>query len=706
MRKFALFGQRADQKLLALALLCASVATNGLTAHAQEAENVPTPLLRPFAPTAMRNMPAPMLKPDPTTTATIPRAQAPAAINGSLKTALDALSAKDARRALAIRNGMPASDLDRHILTWALALSGADGLTSSDYLAAASELRGWPGMTTVQRNTERALYRENAAAGTVISYLGSRKPQTTEGMILLGRAYLASGNRGQARQLLAPWWAQAKLEAKDETQILREFSGVLTKDDHQARFLRMLYDNRMQSASRLAAAANAESLYAAFVAVSKRAPDAAQKLNAVHASWQSNPAFLYAKIQYLRRSERYTEAANLMLKAPRDASSLVNPDAWWAERRVLSRELLDIGKPQIAYRLAAAHSAESPTMAVDAEFHAGWYALRALNDASTAQKHFSRIAEISSRPMSASRAYYWMGRAAEAGGGGNAKQMYQRASYYGTSFYGQLAAAKLSNNVLQLPYPKPSAEDRSRFDSREPVRAIRRLESIGYGNRAQSLYINMAQELSSTGELALLAVMAERNSNHYLSLRVGKIAAGRGLDVGALSHPTGAIPANANIKGSGAALAYAIARQESEFNISAVSSAGARGLLQLLPGTAKGVAQRAGLAYSDARLTTDAAYNATLGAHYLGEQIERFNGSYILTFAGYNAGPRRASEWIAKYGDPRGQNIDQVVDWIERIPYTETRNYVQRVMENYAVYKSRLYGNANIQQDLVSGRRG
>jgi soluble lytic murein transglycosylase len=395
-----------------------------------------------------------------------------------------------------------------------------------------------------------------------------------------------------------------------------------------------------------------------------------------------------------------------MLKAPRDAKSLVDPDAWWIERRVLSRELLDIGKPQIAYRLAAAHSAESSTMAVDAEFHAGWYALRALNDAATAQKHFTRIAEISSRPMSASRAYYWMGRAAEAGGGGSAKQLYQRASYYGTSFYGQLAAAKLGNNVLSLPYPKPSAEDRARFDSREPVRAIRRLESIGYGNRAQSLYINMAQELSSVGELALLAVMAERNSNHYLSLRVGKIAAGRGLDVGAMSHPTGAIPANANIKGSGAALAYAIARQESEFNISAVSSAGARGLLQLLPGTAKGVAQRAGLAYSDKRLTTDAAYNATLGAHYLGEQIERFNGSYILTFAGYNAGPRRASEWVAKYGDPRGQNIDNVVDWIERIPYTETRNYVQRVMENYAVYKSRLYGNANIQQDLISGRRG
>lgn len=704
MRKFVLFRQGPVKKhVLLLAGAVLSVAAP--SAIAQQIENVPTPLLRPFAPQVFRT-PPPMMRPDPTITATIPRAQAPAAINGSLKTALDALSSRDAGRALAIRNSMPANDLDRHILTWVLALSGAEGLPSSEIARAAGELGGWPGMPAIQRNVERALYRENAPAKAVVSYLGKRRPQTTEGMVLLARAYLAGGDRTIARRLLAPWWANARLDAKDETLILREFSGVLTREDHQARFIRMLYKNRQQSAARIAALAGAESLYAAYAAVNKRAPDAARKLNGVHRTWQTNPAYLFLKIQYLRRSEKFTEAAQLMMKAPRDAASLADPDAWWVERRVLSRELLDIGKPQLAYRLAAAHSAETPAMAADAEFHAGWYALRALNNAGLAQKHFARIAQISSRPVSASRAYYWMGRAAEAGGGGNARQFFQRASYYGTAFYGQLAAARLGNGALQLPYPKPTVEDRARFDSREPVRAIRRLEAIGYGNRAQSLYINLAQELSSVGELALLAVMAERNSNHYLALRVGKIAAGRGLDVGALSHPIGAIPANANIKGSGAALAYAIARQESEFNVSAVSGAGARGLLQLLPGTAKGVAQRAGLAYSASRLTTDAAYNATLGAHYLAEQIERFNGSYILTFAGYNAGPRRASEWVARYGDPRGRNIDEVIDWIERIPYTETRNYVQRVMENYAVYKSRLYGKANIQQDLVSGRRG
>src|SRR5690606_30829968 len=168
------------------------------------------------------------------------------------------------------------------------------------------------------------------------------------------------------------------------------------------------------------------------------------------------------------------------------------------------------------------------------------------------------------------------------------------------------------------------------------------------------------QDLTSVGELALLAVMAEQKRDHFLALRIGKWAAARGLNVDALAHPVGAIPSTANISGAGKALAYAIARQESEFNIAARSGVGALGLLQLMPGTARDMARKAGLSYSAGRLTTDAAYNATLGSHYLDEQLSRFSGSYILTFAGYNAGPRRAQEWVDRYGDPRGKNIDAV----------------------------------------------
>lgn len=702
------------KKKALLASCFVAVALQPVISFAQSSlpTDIPTPLARPFAPTATHQSPMNLVTPkprpntpDPVMTSAVSRMENPAAIGGTLKSGLDALSSRDVASAIAFRNGMPHGSLDRQILTWAIATSGLDSVPSAEIATAVAELRGWPGTPVLRRNSERALLKENPAPATVIASLGNRRPETTEGMIVLARAYIGTGNAAKARELLSPWWATQRLSAEDEQKILKEFSGVLTREDHQRRILRSLYNDRMQSAKLLAGPAQAQSLYNAFAAVAQKSPNAAKAIADVDRSWQGNAAYQFLKIRYLRRAERYNEATDLMLKAPRQASALVDPDAWWVERRILSRELLDLGKPQLAYKLVSAHAAESPTMATEAEFHAGWYALRALNQPKTAAPHFARIAEISSRPISASRAFYWLGRSAEAGSGGDARDYYRRSAHFGTTFYGQLSAAKLSEKAPELIYPKPTEADRTRFAGRPAVQAIKRLEQVGYSSRATTLYNQLSQELDSVGELALLAVMAERNENHYLALRVGKNAALRGLDVGALSHPLGAIPASANISGSGKALAYAIARQESEFNVGAVSKAGARGLLQLMPATAKNVATRNGMSFSAPRLTTDAGYNATLGAHFLGEQLAHFNGSYVLTFAGYNAGPRRASEWIEKYGDPRGKPIDQVVDWIERIPYSETRNYVQRVMENYEVYKARLTGSADIQADLIYGRR-
>ncbi|MFD1197596.1 lytic transglycosylase domain-containing protein [Brucella gallinifaecis] len=674
--------------------------------------DIPTPLARPFAPAMAHESPINLVTPkarpaapDPVITSSFSRVENPAAISGTLKSGLDTLYSRDVAGAIAYRNGMAKGSLDRQILTWSIATSGMNGVASAEITAAISELPGWPGMGALRRNSERALFKENAPASTIITTFGNTRPQTTEGMIALARAYMENGDKTKAHQLLAPWWATQRLSNEDETKVLKEFSGVLTRDDHQRRLLRSLYNDRLQSAKLLSGPAQAQSLYNAFAALAQKSPDTAKAIANVDKSWHASPIYTFLQIRYLRRADRFDDATALMLKAPKDAKSLIDPDAWWVERRILSRELLDINKPQLAYRLVAAHAAESPTMAAEAEFHAGWYALRALKQPKLAAPHFAKIAEISSRPISASRAYYWLGRAAEAGAGGNAKDYYRRSAHFGTTFYGQLSAATLKEKTPELAYPKPSDAERIRFSGRPAVQAIRRLEQIGYGNRATALYTQLSQELNSVGELALLAVMAEKNENHYLALRVGKNAAFRGLDVGALSHPVGAIPAHANISGSGKALAYAIARQESEFNVGAVSKAGARGLLQLMPATAKSVATRNGMAFSAQKLTSDAAYNATLGAHFLGEQLDRFNGSYVLTFAGYNAGPRRASEWIERYGDPRGKSIEEVVDWIERIPYSETRNYVQRVMENYEVYKARLTGSADIRSDLIYGRR-
>ncbi|WP_269932286.1 lytic transglycosylase domain-containing protein [Aminobacter sp. HY435] len=620
-----------------------------------------------------------------------------------LKSGLDALSSGDLDQARAVRDALPATSLDRHILMWAIAINGGVKVPSADIAAAAQALPSWPGLVTLRRNSERAMARENPEPRIVVSAFSGSKPQTIEGAVLLARAQLELGDAEAARATLGTFWRNDKLDPQQEAAIIAEFGTLLPAADHRFRMEKMLYADRVNSAQRVAALAGAKPLADAWAAVIKGDKNAARLLEAVPAN-QRSAGYFFAQSRLLRRQDKNTAAAAVMLKAPKDRAALVDPDAWWTERRVLSRELVDQGDMQTAYRIVAAHAAESPANAADAEFHAGWYALRGLNDPKTASGHFARIAEIAGSPISLSRAYYWLGRAAEAGGPGSSKDYYARAASYGTTFYGQLAAERIGRKALDVAYPTPSALDRQAFGQREAVSAITRLEGAGYARYAELLYRDLAGQLDSTGELALLAVMAEKQGNHYLALRVGKIAAQRGLDVGALSHPIGVIPATANISGSGKALAYAIARQESEFNVSAVSGAGARGLLQLMPGTARDLAKKAGMPYSKDRLTTDPAYNATLGATFLGEQLGRFNGSYVLTFAGYNAGPRRAAQWIERYGDPRGKDIDTVVDWIERIPFAETRSYVQRVMENYQVYKMRLSGSYDINGDLVNGR--
>lgn len=620
-----------------------------------------------------------------------------------LKRGLDALSEQDTRRAQQVRDSLPDGSLDRLILSWAIALSGDESVPSGEIAAVARMAAGWPGMATLRAHSERALARETLDPATVIAAFGGSEPQTTEGVMALTRAHLARGDRASARAVLAPFWRVEKLDAEDEVAILRAFGDLLPASDHRHRMERMLYEDRIRSAERVAGRAGGEALTRAWAAVIRREGDAGKLLAAVPKSERS-AGYSFALTRHLRRAGKYREAAEAMLAAPRAADALIDPDAWWIERRVLARDMLDIGDPRTAYRLVAAQDAGSPASTADAAFHAGWIALRELGDAATAARHFARIAEIAEGPISLARAHYWLGRAAEAGAAGDAQAHYRRAARYGTAFYGQLAAARLGQTTLAVAYPQPTAAERQRFAERPAVRAIERLEAAGYGWRADILYRDLADDLDSAGELALLAVMAERRGNHYLALRIGKAAAGRGLDIGALAHPVGVIPAGAGVTGAGEALAYAVARQESEFNVGAVSGAGARGLLQLLPGTAKAMARKSGLAYSPSRLTGDAGYNATLGAAYLSEQLARFDGSYILTFAAYNAGPRRAQEWIERFGDPRGKDIETVVDWVERIPFPETRNYVQRVMENYQVYKMRLTGRFAIADDLTRGR--
>lgn len=626
-----------------------------------------------------------------------------AAKRGSLRDGLGAISDKEINKARAIRLGMPAGSLDRKILAWAIALSGKAGPTSSEIAGIASDLSGWPGQKAMRRNAERALAREGLSSGAIVTAFGKRKPESLTGGILLAKAHLARGNKKAANGAIAPFWHRKKMSKQSENNVLKKVGAALSQKDHRIRMHYMFYRDRSTAANRMASRAKQVSLARARSAVSKRSKDAGKKLKAVAASSRRDPGYIFAQIQYLRRAKKYDQAAKLLNSAPRDQASLIHPDEWWVERRIISRALLDTGKAKLAYKLAAEHSASSRTKRAEAEFHAGWYALRFLKNKSLARKHFSKILKISNTPISQARGYYWLARAHA---GGKAKKYYQAAAKHQGTYYGQLAAVKLGKRSLSVRPPRPSAAERSRFKSRELVRAINKLEANKYAWRADIIYRHLAKTLPSSGEIALLSARAEKLGKPTLALQIGKIAYRRGLQTITASWPVGAIPKSAKIGSTGRALAYSIARQESAFNHKAVSGANARGLLQLLPGTAKLMAKKTGLAYSYKKLTRDPAYNATLGAAYLSEQLSNFSGSYILTFSGYNAGPGRARKWIKKYGDPRGKALDDVVDWVERIPFTETRNYVQRVMENMQVYKARISNTRlEIDKDLVHGRR-
>ncbi|WP_337266444.1 lytic transglycosylase domain-containing protein [Oryzifoliimicrobium ureilyticus] len=686
-----------NKTLLALSALSVTVYVFAAAASPLPGDGVPVPDIRPIGFVPQTSIAEPL------TTGAIPKGPALSPTSTSLKSGLDALSAGNPLLAISLRNAMPPASLDRHILTWAIATSGQKGVPSFEIASAATELQGWPGLSKLRNYSERALYDENPAPSAVLAAFGNTAPETPFGALILSRALVATGKSSEATRYVRDVWRGQVLDKVTEDRILAEFSGLLTAADHKARMEYLMYRGRVAQAKRFGDLGRAQSLYKAWAAVDAKAADAGKQLAAVDSQWAGDPGYLFARIEYLRRQDRYDDAAKLLQKAPRDKSELVNAGEWWNEQRIVSRGLVDQGDFKDAYRLVANHVATTPADIAEAEFHAGWYALRGLKDPVTAQKHFKKILDYVSGPISVSRSWYWQARAAEAGGAGRATELYAKAAGFPSTFYGQLAAEKLGRKTLDVTYPSPTAEDRQRFQAREAVRAIARLEAADHGWRAASLYTALAEQLNSPGELAMLAAQAERAGNHHISLQVGKIAYGRGIDVAALAFPVGVIPASANISGSGKALAYAIARQESAFNPVAVSSANARGLLQLLPGTAKLVAKRHNIAFSPTKLD-DAGYNATLGAHYLGEQIDAFGGSYILTFIAYNAGPRRVPEWLARYGDPRGKPIDEVVDWIERIPFPETRNYVQRVMENYEVYKARLGQPTDLQRDLIQGR--
>jgi soluble lytic murein transglycosylase len=551
----------------------------------------------------------------------------------------------------------------------------------------------WPGATWARTRAETLLVVERRPAETVRAFFSRSRPQSAAGKIALAQAFQADGLKDDAAALVREAWRNDEFGRELESRILNDFSEVLTQADHRFRMERQLFKESWEAAKRSAGYAGPgyDALVKARAAVAGKATNAGKLLEAVPAALQTDSSYLFSRVQFLRRAEKIEEAAALLQNLTRDPDILVDGDEWWVERRLVARKLLDAGKAKAAYDIASQHGAEANEKRIEAEFHSGWIALRFLNEPRTASRHFSRAGAIAATPISVARAAYWQGRAAEAAGEKPlALDFYAKAAQQGITYYGQLASGKLGLAQVSLKSGLDPQSPARQEAAKSPVaQAVATLYAAGLREIAVPLIVEVARRSPNTAEVDAVGDLALAYRDARALLVLGKAATQRGLPLDEHAFPTIGVPSFDPVGDRvELAMVHAIARQESMFEPAAQSPVGARGLMQLMPATAKATAKKAGLEFDLARLV-DATYNAQLGSAHLGELMDYWKGSYILTFASYNAGPGNVKKWIEAYGDPRKPEVDPI-DWVERIPFSETRNYVQRVMENLQVYRRRL----------------
>ncbi len=585
----------------------------------------------------------------------------------------------------------------RKLAEWLILRSDNNSATVERYRAFMASNPTWPSQTLFRRRLEAALWDDRANDSAVWSWFENESPVSAKGRLALARAMMARGDRANAERLVREAWRSDPMSEDTETATLDMFGPFVSAGDQKARMDNFGYTTDNEAAAMRAA----KRLGAGYVALAKarlasvrKAANAKALLDAVPRELHSDAGYIFARIQQLRREEKYAEAAQLMMSAPRDPNRLFNLDEWWIERRLISRKMIDLGEYKTAYLIA--RDAALPSRDIyktEQEFTSGWIALRFLNDPSVAAQHFARIGVGSVNPTTLARAGYWKGRAAEAmGREREARGFYTSAAEQSTSYYGQLARARLGLPQLEL-----NDVPRSRGVERlEIVRAVQLLFELD----ERDIAIPIFADVGENGDADAIIGLGELTARHGYArgmILAGKAALNRGLPFDHYAYPVMGIPSYSPIGPDvEKSVVFAIARQESMFNPGDVSPAQAYGLMQVTPDAGRYVCKRAGVPFDLARMKTNSAYNAALGAAELGGLMEDYRGSYIMAFAAYNAGRGSLKKWVDRYGDPRDPKVD-AVDWVELIPFSETRNYVQRIIENLQVYRARFGGGTKLQ---------
>lgn len=603
----------------------------------------------------------------------------------ALRTALERASLQDWDNAAVAAEGQLSKDL----IEWMRLRAGAGKL--GDFEGFLARHPDWPGLALMREKGEQAVLR-STDPNRVLAYFADQSPRSPDGSLALVKAYLAFGRAADAETEAIRAWTELEFTAPEEDALLVLMPDALSVA-HEVRLDRVLWADRVPEATRMLPRVGGDwrALATARMALRAMQGNASTLVDAVPKSLSDDAGLAFERFLWRMKRDRTADATALILDRSETAAGLGNPSMWGERRATLARALMRAGEPRDAYKVAARNQLFEGQDYADLEFLAGFIALRKLGDADTALKHFSNLKAAVKTPISLSRAAYWQGRAYQAKGENkSAKTAYSEAAQNQTAYYGLLAAERLGLTLDKslLSDNRPSDWRDASFAGSSVFQAARLLVRAGDRSLGKRFLLHLAESLSA-GELDQLADYALEANEPHIAVLIGKQSAERGIILPRAYFPlTDMVPDNLPIS---RALALSISRRESEFDAAVISPAGARGLMQVMPGTAKQIAPAAGLPYEPGKLTSDPAYNVALGSTYLRKLIEEFGPAVALVASGYNAGPGRPRRWIGEFGDPRRADVD-AVDWVETIPFTETRTYVMRVAESLVIYRAKLKG--------------
>ncbi|HEY2446211.1 MAG TPA: transglycosylase SLT domain-containing protein [Rhizomicrobium sp.] len=587
----------------------------------------------------------------------------------------------------------------RLIIEWAY-LQDRNGGAPFDQIAQFLKNRPeWPGRKRLLASAEKAM-APNMDPQAVIAWFGDRRPETGMGKIRLGEALITTGSVASGREWIRQAWAEDNFEPDQQVYVISRHGDLLAPELDRERLDMLFAHNELSEAKNQTARVSPDVQRLASARLLLRSDPARgeAEASALPAAMRNDPGLLFDEVKVLRQRNEIAQISTFLFRVPIRELAKLDPGRWWTELNLDVRAALQDGLYLEAYTLAA--GAELPPDSseyAESEFLAGWIALRELNEPRRALVHFENLAHAVSRPISRARARYWAGRAREASGDmSGAWQEYRAASEDPETYYGQLALTKISAAPpLHIRSAAADAADlHTSYEREELTRAIHILADLGLESALREFALQDADVRQDAAHVKALAEDLTRIGFREIAVRVAKEASYTGIRLPEFSHPVIVVPRYA---GPGTepetALVLSIIRQETEFDPDSVSGAGARGIMQLMPDSARHDAGLAGLSYSFQDLVGSSSYNMELGMTELAGDLTEWNGSYVLAAASYNAGRGNVRKWIAAFGDPRGGRTDPV-DWVERIPFSETRNYVQRVLENVQVYRDRLAGRS------------